>query len=342
MVISAAATRRRPRLFVSYAHIDMDYTQKLCEHLASHNLPIWSDRHLVWGEDFVDGIERIIQEACGIIVVMSPASARSRFVRQEILEGLVRGRRFLPILLGGEPLFLLRSSTYFDAMGGTTLPGDEEIHRLRSACGPGGATPVRPPGRRPLPLIPSAPPDFSRPPEPSPPVPPPASDDPDPGRMTAVEELVDHLAHGRFGHADLVTTSMLLDPVSRLSAGWMRIQDGARLPLPLLKRIDRVWREASRGRFGFSRQVAIRGRRPTGVRDFFPLADALKWRLDSREVIPRYGEFLAQARYPAGYPDGFFPTLRNAQIEEGMGWLKQWSQSVMATHLRLRGEGELW
>jgi hypothetical protein len=160
-----------------------------------------------------------------------------------------------------------------------------------------------------------------------------------------LDEVVGLLAWGRLGHADLLTTSVILQSVGRLNDGWMRAPDGKRLPLPLLARIDDIWREGSQGRFGFARQLALQNRPPAGAppgggKDFFALADRLRWRLSGHELIPRrYSQFIASTRYPYGYPDAFFPTLRNVQVEESMGWLDQWRQSVMAIHVRLRREG---
>jgi DNA-binding SARP family transcriptional activator len=376
-----------PRLFVSYAHADIGYTGRLCAHLAAHGLPVWYDWHLEWGEDFAAAIPELIRDACGIIVVMSPASARSRFVSLEILEGQVRNRWFLPILLDGDCLFLLRSTGYFDARGGV-LPGQRELGRLRELCGrrPGAAPPPPrggpvdlpfPGTAGPLPRAaeppPPVPPDDPPVPPDDPPVapddPPVAPDDPpvapDTDRCPRsdrpddwLDELVRLLAHGRLGPADLLTTSVILASVGRLDDGWIPTMDSRRLPVSLLGQLDRVWRDGSAGRYGFTRQLGLHDRPPVrpaqrasrdtvpasaptgGSEDFYALADALRWRLDGREVIPRhYGEFVACTRYPGGYPAAFFPTLRNAQVEQNKGWLDQWRQSVMATQLALRRAG---
>lgn len=314
------------RLFVSYAHADLDYTQRLCTQLAAHGLPVWSDSHLEIGDDFVVDIQRIVRDCCGMIVVMSPESARSRFVRIEILEGWVNDRPFLPILLSGDVHFLLRSTQFFDGRGGA-LPGEREIRKMRSLCGSDG-TPLAYPTTPVAPMRPAiVPPAFP-------------SADPAGEPPAWTDELAALLADRKFGPADVLTTSLLLDAAHRLAAGWMQRGDARRITADRLARIDRLWWDNSDGRFGYTRQQKLAGPAPGGApvggsQHFFALARAFGWQLGEQDVIPRrYGEFVAAGRHPGGFPEGFFPTMRNAQISHDGTWLQQWHQSVMAVFSR--------
>ena len=65
------------------------------------------------------------------------------------------------------------------------------------------------------------------------------------------------------------------------------------------------------------------------------LALSLGWKRAHGDTMPRYGEFVR----PTDHSIGFFPTLRNPQLESHQSWHDQWLETVMAVHLRLRKWG---
>ncbi|WP_088892355.1 GUN4 domain-containing protein [Leptolyngbya ohadii] len=65
------------------------------------------------------------------------------------------------------------------------------------------------------------------------------------------------LEQGKLQEADLETTQLLLQLAQRQQEGWLRSEDIKGLPPQALLAIDRVWSEASNGRFGFSAQKQI-------------------------------------------------------------------------------------
>jgi len=229
--------------FVSYAHNDAEYVARLADHLRGSGLPVWFDAELQWGSRFSQEIRRRIRGALGVIVVMSPAAEASEWVEREILEGQRYDRQLLPILLRGERLFLLASSLYFDARDGA-LPGDRELRQLSrihdaSLAGPGPTqdTPllswapvVAAADRRPVASVPA-----------------------ETNAGMAVRRLWSHLDEDRVEHADILTTSLLLEAVGRLDSGWMRRADGEHLPFDLLAGIDASWSKFSAGTHGFAR-----------------------------------------------------------------------------------------
>jgi TIR domain-containing protein/GUN4-like protein len=309
--------------FISYSHEDIDYAKRLAAHLAESALPVWYDSDLTWGERFPQKISDQIMHAPGVIVVMSPAGAESEWVEREILEGQRCNRVFLPILLAGERFFLLAATKYFDARLGR-LPGDQEMRRLRQLAD------CAEPGRRSVPLY-----DWGRLAQ---------------GSMTAgrqdtdalLAKLHSFLAAGRAEHADILTTTMLVGAAGRIGSGWLRRGDGSRLLSGLLAGIDLIWSEYSGGGHGFRAQLARHAGPPPGARpgdhgDFTALAMSLGWKSAARGATPRYGDFVRPA---AGkWPAGFFPTLRNPQLEQRQGWPDRWRETVMAVHLRLRNWG---
>jgi len=310
---------RESSFFISYAHADAAYVARLADHLRRSTLPLWFDAELRWGSRFTQEIRRRVAHALGVIVVMSPAAAASEWVEREILEGQRHDRELLPILLGGERLFLLASSHWFDARDGA-LPGERELRQLRGLRDDshGSLRAAEATETHPTPAPTTAPAAHV-------PV------------DLAVEKVRAYLAEGRIDHADILTTSLLLEAVGRLDSGWMRRSDGRDLPFDLLRSIDDAWSGSSRGVHGFGAQLSLHRRHPEGApagrqRDFSALARALGWTGGRHDSTPRYGAFVGRADHRAG----FFPTLRNPQLERHQSWYDQWMETAMAVHLQLR------
>lgn len=308
-----------PGFFISYAHEDAAYVGRLASHLRGFDLPLWFDGDGKIGARFTQEIRERIRSAFAVIVVMSPDAEASEWVEREILEGQLRGRDFVPILLKGERLFLLACSTYFDARDGA-LPDERVIRLLRDIRDARGTDT----GQRP-PLMLSAPAE----------------------RLlvrtahipldVSLQKLWTFLEEEQIGHADILTTSLLLQSVGRLDYGWMRPPDGKNLSFGLLADIDAVWSKFSRGAQGFRAQLSLHRRHPDGApagrqRDFTMLALSVGWKSTRRNTMPRYEEFVTAKSYPVG----FFPTLRNPQVERRQGWHDRWVATVMAVHLQLR------
>lgn len=303
-----------PSFFISYAHADSDYVARLGSLFESQGLPLWYDKNLNWGTRFPVEIRDRIRAALAVIVLMSPAADKSVWVEREILEAQRYSRQILPILLDGERFFLLASSHYFDARKGA-LPGDDELAQLRQLVQPTGVEPL---------LQPSSPPGTA-----------PSAD-----LSLWLQKLRDLLREGDITQADIVTTSLLLAIVGRLGDGWMRLRDGEQLSFDELDAIDAAWSSLTGGRHGFRVQFArqVRPVRQGQLREFRSLASALDWKVPDGSVTPRYDDFvMAEDR-----PPGFFPTLRNPQVERLPGWHDRWVQTALAVHLQLfrwKGQG---
>lgn len=306
-----------PAFVITYARPDAEYGDRLVEWVTNSGLPAWSIADLTWGSRWVYEIRQRLRHALAVVVVMSPAAEESEDVEREILEGQWYGREFFPVLLRGERNFLLASSSYFDARGGV-LPGKAELRRLQriQQARLSGLPTV-------LPIPPPAPTRTSVAQTPA---------------GAPLRRLHAFLQEGELAHADLLTTSLLLAAARRLEAGWMEPADARELPTSLLASIDAAWSERTSGQQGFQQQMDLY---PIGVdgSDFLDLIEAYGWkaggdtgfRYGERRATPKYHEFVDQAPYPPG----FFPTLRNQQIETYPGWYVRWQSTVVAVHLQL-------
>lgn len=70
-------------VFISYSKQTPEPTRKLAAQLEARGYSVWWDPNLFTGEDFTDAIMQRLQEAKAVIVIWSPASVKSHFVRDE-------------------------------------------------------------------------------------------------------------------------------------------------------------------------------------------------------------------------------------------------------------------
>jgi hypothetical protein len=112
------------------------------------------------------------------------------------------------------------------------------------------------------------------------------------------------------------------------------------VPLSLLASVDEAWSARTGGRHGFQHQLDLYQVTSGRGSEFLDLATAYGWRVSSdpgprygeRGALPKYHEFIDRTTIPAG----FFPTLRNPQVEAYGHWYDRWRSTVLAVHLRLR------
>ncbi|MGN9844318.1 toll/interleukin-1 receptor domain-containing protein [Nonomuraea sp. H19] len=299
---------------VCHVGADHDYALRLVLQLRGAGLPVWWLGSLEPGDLQFWQIRRQLRHAVGVIVLMSPQSQDSDDITRMIIEGELHARHFIPILLHGQRNYHLAHTWYVDARDGRLL-GDDELailRRLHQAHTAG--RPLEPGSVLPAPLA-------------TPPVralrlPPAAS----------LARLDGMLKAEDYRHADLLTTSILLEAADRLEEGWLAEHHGAALPYHLLSGIDALWAEHTHGRHGFRVQVErVKVRMGLDI-EFLRQQLAYGWRASERAKMPRhYRDFAARSAC-----SGFFPTLRNPQNEKFFDWYEQWAATVLAVHLRLR------
>ncbi|MDF5754525.1 TIR domain-containing protein [Spongiactinospora sp. TRM90649] len=308
---------------VCYAPADAAYGRALTGRIGAAGLPVWSVRSLRPGEPHVWTIRARLRHATVIVVVMTPQAQDSDDVTRMILEGQWHGRPFFPILLRGERHYQLANLSYLDARAGGR-PGDEDVATLRRLHEAALED-------RPVSVADVLPPPLSEPAVRSA-VRVPAS--------VSLGRLRDSLAAGEVEHADLLTTSALLEAAGRLGAGWLRRADGERLTDPLLAGIDALWAAFSGGALGFRAQLGAAGIRSARHAEFLSLSVRLGWRRSPDETVPVYREFAGRGQWEGQARPGFFPTLRNPQSERYLDWYDQWTQTVLTVHGRLKEWGE--
>src|SRR5262245_38753241 len=108
-MVSAGGVMISAHIFISHASKDDDFVKELRTALESHRLPVWVDsRNLRGGAKLAPEIEQAIETARQTIVVLSPNTINSPWVRKEIQQALAvekqRGKggySVIPLLLPG-------------------------------------------------------------------------------------------------------------------------------------------------------------------------------------------------------------------------------------------------
>jgi hypothetical protein len=305
-------------VIVCYAPADAAYGRRLVEQLDGSGLPVWSVRSLRPGDRHVWTIRQQLRYATAIVVVMTPQAQDSDDITRMVLEGQWHGRPFFPILLRGDRHYQLANLWYVDGRAGGLL-GARELTLLRRLHEAGLSD-------RPVSASELLPAPLSEPTVPTVRIP----------ASVSLDRLRTFLAEGETEHADLLTTSLLLEAAGRLSDGWLRRADGDRLPETLLAGVDALWSDFSGGRCGFRAQLALVQVGSGRHAEFLTLSMKLGWRGSPDDAVPTYREFAGRAH---GQP-GFFPTLRNPQSEQYLDWYDQWTQTALTVHMRLREWGD--
>ena len=90
-------------IFISYSKKDKDFAWKLADDLVSTGHKVWIDRSLQVGEDWKQTIEKKLEEADEVIVVLSANATASKWVQHEgsIAYGLKK--RMYPVLIEDLP-----------------------------------------------------------------------------------------------------------------------------------------------------------------------------------------------------------------------------------------------
>ncbi len=88
-----------PYLFASYAHADSELVFREIDRLTKLGVRIWYDEGIDAGNDWPDEIGRALAASALVIVFISPSSAASKNVQNEINFALNRGKPFLAVYL---------------------------------------------------------------------------------------------------------------------------------------------------------------------------------------------------------------------------------------------------
>ena len=108
------------QVFISYSRTDMDFVQRLATDLEGAGLDVWWDLSDIQGSDVWERkIEEGLRASKYFIVVLTPASLESRWVRREYLSADNTGIKIIPLKLKAYDVtpLTLRDIQPIDAIG---------------------------------------------------------------------------------------------------------------------------------------------------------------------------------------------------------------------------------
>lgn len=102
------------KIFISYSRKDIDFARKLAGDLEKAGYDVWWDiTDLRGGEDWVKTLPAAIEAAQHFIIVLTPNSVESEWVRKEYTQALSLRKKILPIMLEASPVpFALNTINY--------------------------------------------------------------------------------------------------------------------------------------------------------------------------------------------------------------------------------------
>jgi hypothetical protein len=143
------------KVFISYSRKDIDFVRKLAGDLESAGYDVWWDlSDLRGGDDWVNTIPAAIASSQYVIVVLTPDSVESQWVRKEYTQALSLHKKIIPILLKpGNVPFALNTINFVNFTSGEYA---DRFKELLSALDFTGKPPEVAPYRKALLSLPPA------------------------------------------------------------------------------------------------------------------------------------------------------------------------------------------
>src|ERR1700674_5437543 len=95
--------RRPKKVFLSHAHADRRFLNRLVALLRSRGIPYWySKTHLIGAQQWHDEIGRALDRCDWFLIVLSPKATKSEWVKRELVYALNERRyraKIVPVLL---------------------------------------------------------------------------------------------------------------------------------------------------------------------------------------------------------------------------------------------------
>ena len=95
-------------VFISYLRSDHQVATALADELDMLDVTTWSDfNNLTPGENFIDAINAALNGAKAIVVILSEATQKSRWVRNEVMGAVAAGALVIPVVVSDGDAALL-------------------------------------------------------------------------------------------------------------------------------------------------------------------------------------------------------------------------------------------
>ena len=91
------------KVFLSYAHENEALARRIADVLREAGLDVWDRRDILPGDNWAEKVSHALNESQAMVVLITPESLRSEWVRREIEYALGNKRyseRLLPVFVG--------------------------------------------------------------------------------------------------------------------------------------------------------------------------------------------------------------------------------------------------
>lgn len=110
-------------MFLSYSRADRLYVGDLAQWLEAHGVSVWYDHDIDYGTKWETTILEQLDGASTVVVVMSGAARRSKWVPREIERARSKGAAILPLLLETNAIVDAVADLQFENVVGPRMPG---------------------------------------------------------------------------------------------------------------------------------------------------------------------------------------------------------------------------
>lgn len=143
------------KVFISYSRKDIDFVRKLAGDLESAGYDVWWDiTDLRGGDDWVRNIPKAIKDSRYFIVVLSPNSIESEWVRKEYTQALSLRKKIIPLMFAPcEVPFALNTINFVNFAEGDYT---DNFTKLLTPLGFSGTPPVVSPYKKAASTLPPA------------------------------------------------------------------------------------------------------------------------------------------------------------------------------------------
>src|SRR5262245_17646611 len=141
------------KIFISYSRKDMDFVRKLAGDLEKAGYDVWWDiTDLRGGDDWVRQIPEAIRLSQFFLVVLTPDSVESEWVRKEYTQALSLHKKIIPIMLVPSPVpFALNTINFINFARGEYT---DNYKKLLEAMAYTGEPPIVQPFNKRIGLLP--------------------------------------------------------------------------------------------------------------------------------------------------------------------------------------------
>jgi hypothetical protein len=116
--------------FISYSRVDGDFVRSLALDLERRGISTWYDYEIEVGDQFARRIEKAIDQCAAFILILSPASEKSTWVRVELARAKRLGKPILPMLLRPTAPLLEIEGIQIEDVTGARMPRPAFTARL--------------------------------------------------------------------------------------------------------------------------------------------------------------------------------------------------------------------